>query len=537
MEYVASILILIGTVIIGIIFIGIIVFILYLILFDRRQKRHSILRNYPVLGRVRYFFEKIGPELRQYWFNSDEEGKPFSRDDYEHIVRSAKYKRDVIGFGSKRDFDERGYYIRNAMFPKLAEEVDINKDVITLTKRYLLLRDPLFTQREERWEENKSFAYLLHDKDAIVIGPNLKHPFITKGLIGMSAMSYGSLGKNAITALSKGLAMAKGTWMNTGEGGLSPYHLEGDVDIIMQIGPAMFGVRDLNGELDIEELKRKSDIPQVKAFELKLGQGAKTRGGHIDAEKVNREIAEIRRVEPYKPIDSPNRFHQFDDPIKMCEFIEQIRDTTGKPVGIKIVVGGVNSIEPLAKYMKETGKGPDFISVDGGEGGTGASYQELTDSVGLPIKSALPILDGTLKKYGVRDQVKIIASGKLFTPDRIVIALAMGADLINIARGLMISVGCIQTLKCHANICPVGVATTDPKLQKALVVEEKKHRVANYITTLRKGLFRVSAAAGLSSPVHFKPKHIMYKDDHGVIYSLETILHDIHKQIRMEKSQ
>ena len=220
----------------------------------------------------------------------------------------------------------------------------------------------------------------------------------------------------------------------------------------------------------------------------------------------------------------------------MCEFIKLIRDTTGKPVGIKLVVGGVDSIEPLAKYMKETGEGPDFFTVDGSEGGTGASYQDLADSVGLPIKSALPILDMTLKKYGVRDQVKIIASGKLFSPDRIAIALALGAYLVNIARSLMISVGCIQTLKCHANICPVGVATTDPNLQKALVIEEKKHRVANYITTLRKGLFRVSAAAGLSSPVHFKPKHIMYKDDHGVIYPLEKILDELYKQIGKDEN-
>ena len=536
MYKIASAIILITGIIGALILSGAIIFFIYLIFFDQRQKMHSILRNYPLLGRVRYFFEKIGPELRQYWFNNDTEGKPFSRTDYEHIVRSAKYKRDVIGFGSQRDFEEEGYYIRNDMFPKLTEELKVDTDVISLTNRYLLLRDPLFTQRKEKLEQNKSLAYLLHDDDAVVIGPNTTYPFVTKGLIGMSAMSYGSLGKNAITALSKGLAMAKGSWMNTGEGGLSPYHLESDVDIIMQIGPALFGVRNNQGELDLAELERKSKIPQIKAFELKLAQGAKTRGGHIDAEKVTPEIAEIRKVQAYKPIDSPNRFYQFNNPEKMCEFIKLIRDTTGKPVGIKLVVGGVDSIEPLAKYMKETGEGPDFFTVDGSEGGTGASYQDLADSVGLPIKSALPILDMTLKKYGVRDQVKIIASGKLFSPDRIAIALALGADLVNIARSLMISVGCIQTLKCHANICPVGVATTDPNLQKALVIEEKKHRVANYITTLRKGLFRVSAAAGLSSPVHFKPKHIMYKDDHGVIYPLEKILDELYKQIGKDEN-
>jgi len=344
-------------------------------------------------------------------------------------------------------------------------------------------------------------------------------------------MSYGALGKNAITALSKGLALAKGAWMNTGEGGLSPYHLEGGVDIIMQIGPGLFGIRDKNGSIDWEELKRKSEIPQVKAFEIKLAQGAKTRGGHIDAEKVNPEIAEIRKVEPYKSVDSPNRFKQFGDIASMCDFIEKIRNHTGKPVGMKIVIGSNDSVEELARYMKESGKGPDFITVDGGEGGTGASYQELIDSVGLPIKSALPILDLTLKKYGVRDRVKIIASGKLFTPDRIAIALALGADLVNIARGFMITVGCIQTLKCHSNACPVGVATTDPDMQKALVIDEKKYRVVNYLVTLRQGLFRIAAAAGLDSPVHFRPKHISYKDDKGIVTSLERILNDMEHQI------
>ncbi|MBM7714620.1 glutamate synthase (ferredoxin) [Bacillus thermophilus] len=518
--------------------IGTIIFLFaYLLLFDRNQKMHSILRNYPVLGRVRYFLEKIGPEMRQYWFNSDTEGRPYTRDDYEHIVRSAKYKRAAIGFGSKRDFEEEGYYVRNDLFPKLTEELKVDTETLALTQKYLLIKDPLFTQRVEKWEEDKSSAYLLHDNDAVVIGAGLKHPFILKGLIGMSAMSYGALGKHAITALSKGLSMAKGTWMNTGEGGLSPYHLEGGVDLMVQIGPGLFGIRNPDGDVDWEELKRKSEIPQVKAFEIKLGQGAKVRGGHIDAEKVNPEVAAIRKVKPYTSLDSPNRFRQFHDVPTMCDFIEKIRETTGKPVGIKIVIGGNDSVLELASYMRKTGKGPDFISIDGGEGGTGASYQELADSVGLPVKSGLPILVSTLQKYGVRDRVKIIASGKLFTPDRVAIALAMGADLVQIARGFMISVGCIQTLKCQSNICPVGVATTDPLLQKALVIEEKKHRAANYLITLRKGLFRISAAAGLDSPVHFSPKHVMFKDDKGVVHSLENIMNEIEQQIKIREEQ
>src|SRR5690625_1986609 len=526
-----NIIIIVG-IILGIIIILLLAYTMYFFRFDQKQKKQSVLRNYPLLGRIRYFFENIGPEFRQYWFDSDTEGRPFSREEYQQIVKTGKYKRSEMSFDSKRDFDREGYYVSNAMFPKLQEELKVDEDTIALTQRYLLIKEPLLTGRVEELEEDSSLAYLLDDDDAVVIGPNTEHPFVAKSLVGMSGMSYGSLGKNAVKALSLGLDMAQGTWMNTGEGGLSPYHMEGNVDIIMQIGPAMFGVRTPEGKLELEELKRKSEIEQLKAFELKLGQGAKTRGGHIDAEKVTQEIADIRKVVPFQSIDSPNRFKEFDDVPGMCDFIETIRETTGKPVGIKIVVGNINSVEPLAKYMQETGRGPDFITVDGSEGGTGASYQEMMESIGLPIRSALPILHETLKKYGVRDQVKIIASAKMFTPDRIAIALAMGADLVNVARGFMISVGCIQALKCHTNTCPVGVTTTDPDLEKALVVEEKKHRVANYLITLRQGLFRLAAAAGLETPTKITAEHIMYKDNEGSVHSLQTMMEDIHQKVQ-----
>ncbi|MGC4378431.1 FMN-binding glutamate synthase family protein [Fictibacillus sp. Mic-4] len=512
---------------------GILVTIIMLVYFyikDRNQKEHPTLRNFPVLGRMRYFLEKIGPEFRQYWFNSDTEGKPFSRDDYEHIVKSAKYKRDIVGFGSKRDFEKEGFYIKNSMFPKLTEELKMDRETKVMTKKYVLVNETLFTQRKEYLKDEEADANLLHPDDAVIIGEKTQYPFVVKGLVGMSAMSFGALGTNAITALSEGLAIAKGTWMNTGEGGLSKHHLIGGVDIIMQIGPALFGVRDKEGNFNWDALKKKSEIPQIKAFELKLAQGAKARGGHIDGDKVTPEIAEIRMVEPYKSIDSPNRFKEFDSFEKLFDFMEQIRQFTGKPVGMKVVIGSFSEADELASHMKQSGKGPDFITVDGGEGGTGATYQELADSVGLPIKSALPILDAALIKHGVRDRVKIIASGKLFTPDRVAIALAMGADLVNIARGFMVSVGCIQALRCHSNSCPVGVATTDPDLQKALVVEEKKYRVVNYVLTLRKGLFRLAAAAGIDSPVHFRREHIMYKDDKGIVTPLEDIYQKIVQQ-------
>lgn len=520
----ADILLIIGFAIIAVILIILVIVVIYLYFTDRTQDQHPVLRNYPVIGRVRYFFEKIGPELRQYLFNNDNEGKPFSRNDYQHVVRKAKYKRDVVGFGSQRDFDKAGYYVRNSMFPKLTEELKMDMGTKVTTDRYLLIKDPLFMEREERLEKHESSAYLLKEKDTIIVGPNAKFPFKVRGQIGMSAMSYGSLGDRAITALSEGLGIAKGTWMNTGEGGLSDYHLKGGADIIMQIGPGLFGVRNTEGEFDWDELLKKSEIPQVKAFEVKLAQGAKQRGGHVDAEKVTEEIARIRKVEPFKSIDSPNRFSEYSDIPSLFGFIERIREVTGKPVGMKIVIGSNIEAEELAKHIRDLGQSPDFITVDGGEGGTGASYQELADSVGLPIKSALPLVHNALIKYGVRDRVKIIASGKLFSPDRVAIALGMGADLVNVARGFMITVGCIQTLMCHSNACPVGVATTDPDLQKALVVDEKKWRTANYVITMRKGLFRIAAAAGLDSPVHFSSEHVVYKDEKGKTSALEDMI-------------
>jgi glutamate synthase (ferredoxin) len=471
---------------------------------------------------MRYITEKIGPELRQYLFDHDNAGKPFSRMDYQHIVLPAKYSQNMLGYGSERDFEQAGYFIKNAMFTKQREEMRVNNDDLIETHVYDIDEEGLFN-RKEHLEEKQIKPWLLPEEDAVVIGENCEQPFKVHSLVGMSAMSYGSLGDHAITALSKGIGMAKGAWMNTGEGGLSQYHLKGDTDIICQIGAGLFGVRTKDGQFSWDMLKEKADIPQVKAFELKLAQGAKTRGGHVDGKKVTPEIAEIRNVEPYKTINSPNRFNEFDDVPSMFEFIGKIREHTGKPVGMKIVVGGNDSVEELAAYMKESGKGPDFITIDGSEGGTGASYQDLADSVGLPVKSAVMIVHDTLLRHGVRDRVKLIASGKMITADRIAVILGMGADLVNIARGFMISVGCIMAQRCHTNECPVGVATTDSHLQRALVIEEKKYRATNFLVTLREGLFRVSAAAGIDSPTKFDRKHVMYKDDKGRTYSLEEI--------------
>lgn len=487
---------------------------------DSKQQEHSILRNYPILGKVRYITEKIGPELRQYLFNNSNEGKPFNRREFEFVYKSAKYNNRMIGYGSERDFNEEGFYIVNNMFPKQREEMQIEQEPKIKTRLYKIDNEKLISRKEHHVEDVLDPFYLTDD-NAIVLGKDtVRHPFKIKGFIGQSAMSFGSLGDHAITALSKGLGMAGGTWMNTGEGSISPYHQKGDVDIMMQVSAGLFGVRTKDGEFSWELFKQKSEIDQVKAFELKLAQGAKQRGGHVEGEKVTEEIAEIRNVEPWKTINSPNRFHEFNDAHGLLEFVDEMRDIGGKPVGTKIVVGDEAQVESYVKAMKDLDIVPDFITVDGGNGGSGATYYELAESVGLPTYAALPLLDDLLKKYGLRSRTKIIASGQLVTPDKIAMALSLGADMINIARGFMLTVGCIMAQVCHTNNCPVGVATTSPDLQKALSVEEKKYRVCNYLVALREGVFDMAAVAGIDSPTKFIREHITYKDRLNKAYKM-----------------
>ncbi|CAM4269626.1 FMN-binding glutamate synthase family protein [Lacicoccus alkaliphilus] len=491
---------------------------------DDRQKQHAILRNFPLLGRVRYISEHVGPELRQYLFAEDNEGEPFSRLEFQHVVKAGKYNERLVGFGSDRVFEEEGFFIRNSLFPKLLEEMRVDNIEKTNTYKYIVDNEGLFSRKEHR-EETQEDPYFLQDEDAIVLGEGTcRQPFRLKGQVGMSGMSYGALGERAIRALSKGLALAGGTWMNTGEGGISDHHLAGNADLMMQIGPGLFGVRTPAGEFSWDAFREKAEMPQVKAFEIKLAQGAKTRGGHLEGRKVTEEIARIRLIEPGKTVNSPNRFVDYDTFPKLFDFIEELREVGGKPVGMKIVVGDIESVEEMVQIMKESGKGPDFITIDGGEGGTGATYQELADSVGLPIMTALPIVDELLREYGVRNRVKLIASGKLITPDKAAVALGMGADLINIARGFMFSVGCIMAEVCHTNTCPVGVATTDDNLQEGLIVDEKLYRVTNYVNSLRSGLFNVAAAAGVDSPTKIERRHLIYKDNQGRIAAVDNML-------------
>jgi glutamate synthase (ferredoxin) len=339
----------------------------------------------------------------------------------------------------------------------------------------------------------------------------------------MSAMSYGAMGRHAIQAYSHGLSMARGSWLNTGEGGLSEHHLVGGGDVVFQIGPGLFGVRGDGGEWSWDAFSRQSEIEQVCGFELKFHQGAKIRGGHVEGSKVTPEIAAIRGVPPWQAIDSPNRFPMFRSLDDVLDHVARMRERGGKPVGLKMVIGGPGFLDEFAEAMARRDDGPDWISVDGGEGGSGATYQEMADSMGLPLRSGIVEADAALRRHGVRQRVRIIASGKLTSSDRIALALALGADAVAIARGLMISVGCIQAQHCHSNTCPVGVATTDEQLMRALVVDEKKWRVLNYVVTLRAGLTSLAAAAGLHSPTQFERRHAVYRDAFGRIYGADEL--------------
>lgn len=497
--------------------------LLWLYWIDRRQDQHAVLRNFPLLGRLRYLFEQIGPELRQYLFNSDMEGKPFSRNEYRTVVVSGKYMNTLMSFGSKRDFDEAGWYLRNALLPKLDGELAVVREPKIGTHRYRLEDEGLFA-RHEHLEGVEVSPWTLPDSHAPVVGGGLPQPWVLRGLVGMSAMSYGALGRHAIRALSLGLGRAPGTWMNTGEGGLSEHHLAGGGDVVFQIGPGLFGMRHEDGRWSWERFARAAENGQVRGFELKFHQGAKIRGGHVEGSKVTEEIAAIRGVPVGRPVDSPNRFPMFASATDALGHVAEMRRRGGKPVGLKVVVGGPDGVDELvAAIAAAGGDGPDWLTVDGSEGGSGATYQEMADSSGLPVLPALVVLDDALRRAGVRGRVRIFASGKLVTPDKVALALCLGADAVNIARGFMISVGCIQAQRCHTNTCPVGVATTDEHLMKALVVEEKQWRVLNYVITLRAALTSLAAAAGLESPTLFTRRHATYKDRFGRVWSAEDL--------------
>ena len=447
---------------------------------DKTQTGDAIRRNYPVIGRFRGLFTKLGEFFRQYFFAMDREELPFNRAQRDWVAHASKDEGNTIAFGSTRNLGVPGTPIFvNAAFPPL---------------------DDQFTTTEP-----------------MLIGPTAAIPYSAKSIFNISGMSYGAISKPAVEALSRGAAKA-GIWLNTGEGGLSPYHLTGGCDIVFQIGTAKYGVRDRDGNLSDDKLRQVAENPAVKMFELKLAQGAKPgKGGILPGSKVTPEIAEIRGIDVGQPSISPNRhvdIHDFGD---LLDLIGHIREVTGKPVGFKTVIGSASGWEGLFELIRERGadSAPDFIALDGGEGGTGAAPMPLMDLVGMPIRDALLGIVDLRDRYGLKERIRIIASGKLVNPGDVAWAICAGADIVTSARGFMFALGCIQALKCNRNTCPTGITTQNPHLQAGLVVEDKFEKVAHYAKSIIKEVETIAHSVGVSEPRQMRRRHVRIVQSDG----------------------
>lgn len=447
---------------------------------DRSQREDAIRRNYPVIGRFRHLFTELGEFFRQYFFAMDREELPFNRAQRDWVKRATDGKGNTVAFGSTRNTNVVGTPIFvNAPFPPL---------------------DNQFAKSEP-----------------LVIGPDTRIPYLAPSFFNLSGMSYGAISRPAVEALSRGSREA-GIWMNTGEGGLSPFHLEGGADIVFQIGTAKYGVRDKAGNLDETKLAKIASYEQVRMFELKLAQGAKPgKGGILPGSKVTPEIAEIRGIEEGQDSISPNRHEEIADNAQLLDMIERLREVTGKPVGIKTVFGDGESFAALFSEINRRGaaSAPDFITLDGGEGGTGASPLPLMDLVGVSIREGLPELVDLLREFGLRERIRLIASGKLMVPGDVAWALAAGADFVTSARGFMFSLGCIQAMKCNKNTCPTGITTHDPRFQKGLVPEDKQKKVARYAKSIIKEVELIAHSVGVSEPRQLRRKHVRLMLDNG----------------------
>ncbi len=453
-----------------VVLIGLTALVLYQV--DKHQTNHTIRRNYPLIGRFRYLFEHIGEFFRQYFFAMDREEMPFNRAERAWVYRSSKNIDSTIAFGSTRDLRIPGtYYFLNTPFPTLTE-------------------DAVQTQ-------------------PMRIGPTCQHPYDAPSLFNISGMSYGALSRPAVEALAQGAKKA-GCWMNTGEGGVSAYHIEAGCDLVYQIGTAKYGVRDEQGRLSDQKLLEKAAIPQVKMFEIKLSQGAKPgKGGILPAEKVNAEIAAIRGIPAGEASLSPNRHPDIANIDDLLNMVERIRRVTGKPCGFKLVLGETQWLDDFFQAVLERGQdaAPDFITLDSSDGGTGAAPMPLMDSVGLPLKESLPLLVNKLYQYGLRDRVRVVASGKLINPTNVASALCMGADFVVSARGFMFALGCIQALQCNKNTCPTGVTTHNPELQRGLVPAVKADRVAFYHQHLVHEVEMIAHSCGVTEPRRLQRRH------------------------------
>ncbi|WP_298858575.1 FMN-binding glutamate synthase family protein [uncultured Sulfitobacter sp.] len=440
---------------------------------DVRQSAHSVLRNYPVLGHVRFLMEKIRPEIRQYLLEDDQEEEPFSRDQRSLVYQRAKGQEDARPFGTKKRVYEGGYsWVTHSVHPKHIE--------------------------------NTNFRITIG-------GASCAHPY-SASIYNISAMSFGSLSGPAIKALNMGAKEGQFAH-DTGEGSVSRYHKEGGGDLIYQVASGYFGARAEDGSFDPDKFSVTAQLPQVKMIEIKLSQGAKPgHGGMLPAGKITEEIAEARGIPMGEDCVSPAAHSAFSTPIEMCEFIGRLRELSGgKPVGFKLCIGHQREFMCMVKAMLKTGIYPDFIVVDGAEGGTGAAPLEFANHVGMPMVEGLTFVHNTLRGAGIRDQIKLGAAGKIVSAFDIARALALGADWCNSARGFMFAIGCIQAQACHTNHCPVGVATQDPLRARALDPDHKSKRVARFHRETLDALGEMTGAAGLSDPSGFLPHHLMQR--------------------------
>jgi glutamate synthase domain-containing protein 2 len=439
---------------------------------DIMQKRQTIRRNFPVIGNLRYLLEKVRPEIMQYFVETDTEGKPINRLFRSVIYQRAKNETSTSPFGTQWDVYRAGY----------------------------------------EWIDHSIYAANPHDLECeqrvIVGGKDCLKPYSASRL-NISAMSFGSLSKNAVLAMNAG-AKIGGFAQNTGEGGLSPYHLQPGGDLIWQIGTAYFGCRTENGEFSPDLFQQKATLDNVKMIEIKLSQGAKPgHGGILPAAKNTEEIAAIRHVKPHTEVLSPPAHTAFIDAEGLMHFIKQLRDLSGgKPVGFKVCIGKKSEFIDICVAMITTGISPDFISIDGGEGGTGASPIEFADSIGMPLRDGLSFAIDTLNGYGLKKEIKVIAAGKVFNGFHIARLIAIGADMVSVARAMMLATGCIQALQCNTNTCPTGVATQDKALMKGLVVEDKAQRVANFHKATIESFIELMAASGVVTAEELNREHI-----------------------------
>ncbi len=453
---------------------------------DMTQKKHSLLRAFPVIGHARYLLEALGPELRQYIVASDDEERPFSRDQRRYIYSSSKGVDNYFGFGTDNQLDQADGYpvIKQRTFAKNAPST---QEAHGADDEWLPSVKVLGAARERR------------------------HAFRPNSAVNISAMSYGSLSGPAVEAMNRGAKLA-GCLHNTGEGGLSPHHQHGG-DLIVQIGTGYFGCRDKDGNFDLDMLCRTVEENPVKAIEVKLSQGAKPGlGGLLPASKISEDIAKIRNIAMDEDCVSPSRHTAFTDIDSMLDWVEMLADRTGLPVGIKSAVGDATFWEELAEQMTDGSRGVDFVTIDGGEGGTGAAPLVFADHVSLPLRLALPRAYASFARRGIAERLTWIASGKTGVPENALVAFAVGADMVNLARETMLAVGCLQTMKCHEGTCPTGVATQNAWLTRALDPGDKSERVARYIGAFRRDLHKVANAAGLLHPA------LISTDDIDLLY-------------------